>query len=113
MWAKVTGRGLTAAAGFGALWLGAGLILDDSTFHLAPAIVTAAAVATATRPSVGVLIGVVVASIVAVALEAAGRLDGPSLLPWGDATLETWIAVVAGIGAGFVVSASGLVTERG
>jgi len=86
---RIADSGLPAAAAFALVWLVASFAVDGTTFHLAPVIVVGAAAYTARKPVSGLLVGLAATLVVGLTLEAAGRLDGPSLLPWGDATLET------------------------
>ena len=93
-----------AADGFAALWLIISAVIDGTTFHLAPVIVVAVAPAVATGGRVrATLAGLAVAALAAVILLISGRLDGPSLLPWGDAGLETVVAMAFGAVAGLAV----------
>ena len=90
-------RGVAAIVGFAALWLVLALIVSDTTFHLAPAIVGGAGAFGASRHAArAAALGVGTALLVGAVLIVLGRLDGPSLLPWGGARLETGLAAIAG-----------------
>lgn len=101
---RLVESGAPAAVAFGAIWLVAAAVVEGSTFHLAPLIVAGSAPVTAKKPATGALVGIVIAVGLAVALELVGRLDGPSLLPWGDATLETYLAVLVGAAIGVALA---------
>lgn len=90
--------GLTVA--MAVLWLAAGLLIDGTTFHLGPVLVAGAAPTMAERGRLGAaLAGLGLAAATGSILAAAGHLDGPSLLPWGGAGMETAVgAVVGGLG---------------
>jgi hypothetical protein len=93
-----------ATAGFSAVWLIISAVIDGTTFHLAPAIVVAVAPAVATGDRLrATMVGLFIAVLAAVILWLSGRLDGPSLLPWGDAGLETTVAMAFGAVAGLAV----------
>ena len=97
-------HGVTAIIGFAALWMAVALTIPATTFHLAPAIVGGAGVIGANRhPSRATAFGVGTALLVGAVLAGFGRLEGPSLLPWGDARLETGLAAIAGGGLGLVI----------
>ncbi len=100
--------GIPAAAALGALWLAVGLIAEGTTFHIAPVIVAGAAPMTA-WDSPG---AAAVAFAVGLLLLVAGRLDGPSLLPWGDASLESALGTVFGAAAGLLLAAAGSSTAH-
>ncbi|MFH1330817.1 MAG: hypothetical protein ABIJ48_09245 [Actinomycetota bacterium] len=96
-------NGAAVTAGFAAVWLVAAWLVDDTTFHLGPVLVAGAAPFLATRRRLNAwAFGLGAAVLVGVVLLAAGRLDGPSLLPWGGALLETVVGAVAGGLAGLV-----------
>jgi hypothetical protein len=97
---------LLIGAGLAALWLALGLVSNGTTYHLAPLLVAAipATLAALDGPGLvpGRLIGLVglgaVGALAATALlSATGNLDGPSLLPFGGAAVES--VVFAGLGA--------------
>jgi hypothetical protein len=97
---------LLIGAGLAALWLALGLASNGTTYHLAPLLVAAIPATLAALDGPGLaasrLIGLVgVGAIGALAvtalLSATGNLDGPSLLPFGGAALES--VVFAGLGA--------------
>jgi hypothetical protein len=94
------------AAVFAAVWAIASAWRPGSTYHLAPVLV-AAAVPTFTalerRSSASPghmmrdgLTGVAIALVAALVLSAAGRLQGPSLLPFGGPAAEAVVGAVAG-----------------
>ena len=93
-----------AVGGFAALWIVVSAVVDGTTFHLAPAIVVGVSPVVATQDrGRATLAGIAVAVLAAAVLVISGRLDGPSLLPWGDAGLETAVAMVLGVAAGMAV----------
>ena len=102
----VTQTPLLIGAGLAALWLALGLVSNGTTYHLAPLLVAAIPATLAVLDGPGLaparLIGLVgVGAIGALAvttlLSATGNLDGPSLLPFGGAAVES--VVFAGLGA--------------
>lgn len=102
-------KALGITLGFAALWLAAALAADGATFHLGPVIVAGAAPAVATRNRPGaVAAGLAGALVVGLVLYATGNLDGPSLLPWGDAALESAVGAavgaIVGVGAGYLLA---------
>jgi hypothetical protein len=101
-------------------WIAVAFLRDGVTFHLAPLIVTvvpAAVVRLDKRPTkiegaVAVISGVTTAGIATVILAVTGRLDGPSWLPVGDATLEAIVGIAIGAGIAVVVAFSGWAPVR-
>lgn len=97
------------------VWIGLAFARDGVTFHLAPLIVAAAPAAVLRlegRPRrvegiVAVGAGVVTAVIAVVILSVTGRLDGPSWIPVGDATLEAAVGIVVGAGLALVIAFGG------
>lgn len=97
------------AIGFGLIWVAAALLVEGTTFHLAPVIVAAApAVRFPEWRLPGAVVGTTIAAAVALLLSLAGRLAGPSLLPIGGALLESVLGAVAGGLIGLVVASAGL-----
>lgn len=91
------GHRFGAVGGFAAIWILVAVLVDHTTFHLAPVIVAAAGgIGAQRRPWAGAALSTVVALLVGAGLAAIGRLDGPSLLPWGGAPLETGLAAIGG-----------------
>ncbi|MCI0543333.1 MAG: hypothetical protein L0Z49_02665 [Actinobacteria bacterium] len=103
-----TARRLIGAALFAGVWILAAGIRPGSTFHLAPLIVAA-------WPALGEqdlhraismsFFGAVLASATTALLFSLGWLDGPSLLPWGGAGLESLLAGAAGALIGVIPAA--------
>ena len=104
-------RTVALAAGLAAVWAVAAGFRPQTTFHLAPILITLAvpylAVATL-RGEPGwfsSVVGAVGMSLGAtIVLGIAGRLAGPSLLPFGGAVMEafvfTFLAAVVALGIG-------------
>ena len=97
---------LLIGAGLAALWLALGLVSSGTTYHLAPLLVAAIPATLAALDGPGLApvrliglvgIGAVGALAVTALLSATGNLDGPSLLPFGGAAVES--VVFAGLGA--------------
>ena len=108
----MTRHGWLTAAGFALIWIVASVISAGTTFHLAPVIVAGSApVVAPERRGREAIVATGLALVVVVGLLAAGRLDGPSLLPWGDADLESALGAVAGGVLGFLVA--GLIGSSG
>jgi hypothetical protein len=82
------------------------------TFHLAPVFAAAAPVLLARyagrlRHSTAVLagaLGVAIALLATLGFSATGRLDGPSLLPVGGATLESVVFAACGAIVGVLIA---------
>jgi hypothetical protein len=93
-------RRLFVAFLFAGLWVAVAGLRPDTTFHLAPLIVAAwpalpeRELAGAIRMS---LLGLFLAAATTMMMFRLGWLDGPSLLPWGGAGLES--ILVGGAGA--------------
>lgn len=102
-------RRLIGAVLFAGLWIGAAGIRPTSTFHLAPLIV-AAWPALGERDLHGALsmslLGAGLAAVSTALLFSLGWLDGPSLLPWGGAGLESFLSGAAGALIGVVPAAT-------
>jgi hypothetical protein len=85
-------RRLFVAFLFAGLWVAVAGLRPDTTFHLAPLIVAAwpalpeRELAGAIRMS---LLGLFLAAATTMMMFRLGWLDGPSLLPWGGAGLDT------------------------
>ena len=104
--------------GLAVLWLLLGFLSDGTTYHLAPLLVAAIPaslyVLESAEPVLARALGLVVTGTVAALvvigiLSAAGRLTGPSLLPFGGAVTESLVA--AGSGA-LIAVAVGVVGSR-
>lgn len=112
-------RALLLMGALAALWAVLAVARDGVTYHLAPLIVAAIPAPTAgyegpLQPSWSAglaLIGAGSALGVTFLLAATGRMDGPSLLPFGGAAAEAVIFAVIGALAGWLF-ASGLKTRR-
>ncbi len=111
--AKAPGKVLYLSLGLGLLWIFLAFNSPNTTFHLGPPLV-AAAVAVSYRSAGSGPLSNPVAAGAAVsgftnALIATGilafndRLEGGSLLPFGDAIVESLIFAVAGAAVGFVI----------
>jgi hypothetical protein len=99
----MTNRIWLPAAGFALLWIVVSVAAPGTTFHLAPAIVAATPALRDPINRIGPTIGgTLVAGLIAVGLAAAGRLDGPSLLPAGGALLESLLAAAVGGAVGLL-----------
>ena len=84
-------------AGFAMVWALAAVISDGTTFHLAPVIVAGVpAMSWAGHRMAGLMVGMVGATAVALLLSLTGLLDGPSLLPFGGALVESVAGAVFG-----------------
>jgi len=110
---------LLIGAGLAVLWLLLGFLSDGTTYHLAPLLVPAIpaslyALETADPALARVMglaaLGTMAALVVIGILSVAGRLTGPSLLPFGGAVSESLLAVAVGT---LVAVAIGLVGSRG
>lgn len=99
--------GVPLAASLGLVWLAGAFMVGGTTFHLAPLLVAGSAAMTGRRSPQAALVGTGLALLLGVILEMAGRLDGPSLLPWGDATLETNLGALAGGIGGLLLTRTG------
>jgi hypothetical protein len=101
-------RALLLALLLAALWAVMAILRSDVTYHLAPLLIAAVPglAASADRPprrSVATRLaglGLAAALGVTLLLSSLGRLDGPSLLPFGGAATESVLfAVVGGVAA--------------
>ena len=102
-----------ATIALAAVWVAAALLIDGSTFHLAPLIVAGSVpIAAKDRPAGSALFGAGAALLIGLGLLLGGRLDGPSLLPWGDAFFETVLASAAGGLAGYAISVTAIRVGR-
>lgn len=101
---RISANAIGYSLGFALLWFVVAAVQQGTTFHLAPPLVAVAAPSvyrvqagvsrsTAIRLAVG---GVAVAAAAAVLLAMVGLLDGPSLLPFGGALIESLVGVVTG-----------------
>lgn len=92
------GRSVVASMGFAGLYVVLALVSPTTTFHLGPAVVSAAGPIAAGRgqgpwPT---LTGLGVAMGAVWLLHRLDLLAGPSLLPAGGALLESVVAAIAG-----------------
>lgn len=95
---------------FAGLWAVVAAFQPTSTFHLAPLIVAAWPAIGERRLEGAVLLalaGSVIAGIATGLLFVAGLLQGPSLLPWGGAGLESLFAAAVGMFIGVVPAVLG------
>ena len=98
-------RTWVSAVGFALLWIAIAIAISGTTFHLAPVIVAAAPqVQHPDRQPSALLTGGAVAVAAALGLSIAGFLDGPSLLPFGGALIESIAGAIAGGIIGFAIS---------
>ena len=103
-------RALLLAALLAALWTVLAIVRDGVTYHLAPLIVAAVpAIGTVGekapgRRVAGRLAGVGLAGAlgITILLGALGRLEGPSLLPFGGAATEAVLFGTLGAGAAWL-----------
>ena len=99
--------------GFALLWAVLAVVRPGTTFHLAPLLVAAAVPWVnrfedpQDRPAAYLLaaVGTGIAAGMSVLLAMAGRLDGPTLLPFGGALEESLVGAIAGGVAGLAVVA--------
>lgn len=101
-------RSLTGAVSFAVLWAVVAAIRPTTTFHLAPLIVAVWPGVAARHLERGAwlaLAGGIIAVAATGVLSFADLLEGPSLLPWGDATAESLLAAAAGTILGLGISA--------
>ena len=101
---RPTTKAIGYSLGFAVLWAVLALVRPETTYHLAPPLVALAATLvyrlhggrsrlTGLRLAAA---GIGIAIAVTVLLAAVGSLDGPSLLPFGDAVLESLLGATAG-----------------
>ena len=111
--ARSPGKLLFLSLGLGLLWIFLAFNSPTTTFHLGPPLV-AAAVAMSHRSSgsgplsnaaaAGAAVSGLTNALVATAVLAFNdRLEGDSLLPFGDATVESIVFAIAGAAGGFVI----------
>lgn len=94
--------------GMAALWVALAVIRDATTLHLGPVVVAGGAAVMAGLEEVPrrdvlrlAVLGTVLALAVTALLSAVGLMDGPSLLPFGGAAIESVLfAVAAGVVGG-------------
>lgn len=96
--------GILMGAGFAILWAILAVTRDGVTLHLAPIIVAATPAAVTRRVVAGTFAGAGLLAATTVALGAAGRLSGPSLLPWGAGLLETIVFGAIGVLGGALLA---------
>ncbi|MDH3605489.1 MAG: hypothetical protein OER12_00675 [Acidimicrobiia bacterium] len=111
--ARGPGKVLFLSLGLGALWIFLAFNSPETTFHLGPPLV-AAAVAMSHRSTgsgplsnpaaAGAAVSGLTNALVATAVLAFNdKLEGGSLLPFGDATVEALVFAVGGAVVGFVI----------
>lgn len=111
--ARNPGRVLYLSLGLGLLWIFLAFQRPTTTFHLGPLLV-AAAVAMSHRSTgsgplsnpaaLGAAVSGLMNALIATAILAFNdRLEGGSLLPFGDATVEAIVFSLIGAGAGFLI----------
>ncbi|MCP3975799.1 MAG: hypothetical protein GY720_15050 [bacterium] len=105
-------RALLVMGALGALWAVLAVARDGVTYHLAPLIVAAIPAGfvglddsrrVADLPRLAI-IGAASALGISLLLTVIGRMDGPSLLPFGGAAAESVIFSVGGALAGWFVA---------
>lgn len=110
---------LLVTVGVALVWVVATALRPETTYHLAPALVTAAypavrwdSLASRGERVIAVAIGAAVASVIAVALQWGGLLDGPALV--GTTGFgESMLVIAATTAVGFAAAlATGLVRGR-
>lgn len=99
--------------GFTLLWMALAVWRPETTWHLAPGIIAVAPLLAKSgdvplRRASGLAVALATAGI----LGLSGQLRGPSLLPWGDATLEAIVVGMVGWGVGMVVVRRGTVGQQ-
>jgi len=115
--ARNPGSILYLSLGLGLLWMFLAFRSPSTTFHLGPLLV-AAAVAMSHRSTgsgplsnpaaLGAAVSGLVNALVATGVLAFNdKLEGGSLLPFGDATVEAIVFSLIGAGAGFVIGTWG------
>ena len=101
---RTAGDAIRISLGFALLWAVLAAVRPGTTFHLAPLLVAGLVPLVyrvqggASRITAGRLagVGVALAAVVSVLLGAAGFLDGPSLLPFGGAFVESLAGAAVG-----------------
>lgn len=98
--------------GLGLLWLVLGIATGGTTYHLGPLLVAGVPALIygleSSAPTIGRVLslvagGLVLALSITVALAAAGKLGGPSLLPFGGAATEAVLfAFLGGTGGALI-----------
>lgn len=111
--AKAPGKVLFLSLGLGLLWIFLAFNSPNTTFHLGPPLVAAAVGmshrSTGSGPlsnaaAAGAAVSGLTNAVIATAVLAFNdRLEGESVLPFGDATVESLIFAILGAGAGFVI----------
>lgn len=103
------------AGALAVIWLVAASLRPSTTYHLAPLLVAAAVpfvvAADARAPTARRLIGAAagggtLALVVTGVLTVAGRLEGPSLLPFGGAVTESVVFALVGAAVGLGAAAA-------
>lgn len=117
----IRSRAILYTIGFTALWMGLAIWRDGLTYHLAPiliplipAFIFRGAVEGGHRASAAVPIGLGGSMAVggSLVLAALDRMNGPSLLPFGDALVESLIFSVLGLVAALIVGHRSLGTRK-
>ena len=104
-------RTILVAVAFAALWVVLAFSRDGVTYHLAPLLVAAVPAAglgiegagTVRSLAAWAVGGATIALAVTFLLVAVGKLDGPSLLPFGGAAAESVIFSIGGAAMGLAV----------
>lgn len=108
-------RRMVASLAFAGIWIAAAAIRPTTTFHLAPLIVVVWPALTERdlrRALPMTLAAVAMAAATTGLLFIAGWLRGPSLLPWGGATLESVVAIAVGAVIGLTPSLGARLDSR-
>lgn len=108
-------RRMFGSLAFAMIWIAAAAIRPTTTFHLAPLIVVAWPALT--ERELGKALPMTLAAVAMAAattglLFTAGWLDGPSLLPWRGATLESVAAIFLGAAVGLTPSVAARLDTR-
>lgn len=108
-------RRMVGSLAFAGIWIAAAAIRPTTTFHLAPLIVVIWPALTERdlrRALPMTLTAAAIAAATAGLLFIAGWHRGPSLLPWGGATLESMVAIAAGAVLGLTPSIMATINSR-
>lgn len=108
-------RRMVGSLAFAGIWIAAAAIRPTTTFHLAPLIVAVWPGLTERdlrRALPMTLTAAAIAAATTGLLFIAGWLRGPSLLPWGGATLESVVAIAVGAVLGLTSSIVATLNSR-
>jgi len=110
---RISTKAIGYSLGFALLWGVMAVARPGTTFHLAPFLVALAVpfvyrIQGGTIRSTGirlVVVGMGLAAVAAAVLAVVGLLQGPSLLPFGGALVESLVAAAAGGVVGIILAA--------